>query len=73
MVPGLPSSAPTFSLHSHLALSTARERCLDNLRLAEYPALILSGGGGNSLEVYNSRHETAYVKSGSVSLVFLQI
>jgi hypothetical protein len=35
--------------------------------------LNLSGGGGGSLEVNNSRHETAYVKSSSVSLVFLQI
>jgi hypothetical protein len=35
--------------------------------------LILSCGGGGSLEVYNSRHETAYVNSGSVSLMFLQI
>jgi hypothetical protein len=35
-------------------------------------ALILSGGGGRSLEVYTtSRHETASVKSDSVSLVFL--
>jgi putative NADH-flavin reductase len=30
-------------------------------------------GGGGSLEVYNSRHETALVKMGSVSLFFLQI